>query len=198
MDPGRAPGPRRRATRTRPIGPSPADRRKTGSEHHLTRDGRGTPLKVITTAAHVDDVTRTLALVDGVPPVAGRTKRPRHRPDALPGDKGYGSGPNRREPRKRRIPPAVSREGTPGIKSPGTLRYTVEQTFTLLHPFERLALRRNAEPDSTTPSSPWPAASSAGEATSTRAGTRGGHGIYSGDAAASSRFLNSSRSAGVN
>ncbi|MFJ4633497.1 hypothetical protein [Streptomyces sp. NPDC088847] len=35
-------------------------------------DGRGTPLKVITTAANVNDVTQTLALVDGIPPVAGR------------------------------------------------------------------------------------------------------------------------------
>ncbi|MFF3207703.1 IS5 family transposase [Streptomyces sp. NPDC002962] len=39
-------------------GPSPVDRRKTGSKHHLICDGRGTPLKVITTAANVNDVTR--------------------------------------------------------------------------------------------------------------------------------------------
>ncbi|MFK0132408.1 transposase [Streptomyces rubiginosohelvolus] len=58
-------------------------------------DGRGTPLKVITTAANVNDVTQTLALVDGIPPVAGRPGRPRRRPDALLGDKGYDSNPNR-------------------------------------------------------------------------------------------------------
>ncbi|WP_408997261.1 transposase [Streptomyces europaeiscabiei] len=52
--------------------PSPIDRRKTGSKHHLICDGRGTPFKVITTAANVNDVTQTLALVDGIPPVAGR------------------------------------------------------------------------------------------------------------------------------
>ncbi|WP_435598240.1 IS5 family transposase [Streptomyces anulatus] len=56
-------------------GPSPVDRRKTGSKHHLICDGRGTPLKVITTAANVNDVTQTLALVDGIPPVAGRPRR---------------------------------------------------------------------------------------------------------------------------
>ncbi|MGP4048547.1 transposase [Streptomyces sp. 2A115] len=61
-------------------GPSPADRRKTGSKHHLICDGRGTPLKVITTAANVIDVTQTLALVDGIPPVARRPGRPRRRP----------------------------------------------------------------------------------------------------------------------
>ncbi|WP_316738468.1 transposase [Streptomyces mirabilis] len=42
--------------------PSPVDRRKTGSKHHLICDGRGTPFKVITTAANVNDVIQTLAL----------------------------------------------------------------------------------------------------------------------------------------
>lgn len=40
-------------------GPSPVDRRKTGSKHHLICDGRGTPLKVMPTAANVNDVTQT-------------------------------------------------------------------------------------------------------------------------------------------
>ncbi|MGW1545208.1 transposase [Streptomyces sp. NPDC002309] len=69
-------------------GPSPVDWRKTGSKHHLICDGRGTPLKVITTAANVNDVTQTLPLVDGIPPVAGRRGRSRKRPEALLGDKG--------------------------------------------------------------------------------------------------------------
>ncbi|WP_415925981.1 transposase [Streptomyces sp. AK02-04a] len=56
-------------------GPSPVGRRKTGSNHHLIGDGHGTPLKVITTAANVNDVTQTLALVDGIPPITGRPGR---------------------------------------------------------------------------------------------------------------------------
>ncbi|MGW7613785.1 transposase [Streptomyces sp. NPDC054766] len=68
-------------------GPSPVDRRTTGSRHHLICDGRGTPLKVITTATNVNDVTQTLALVDGIPPVTGPPGRPRRRPEALLGDK---------------------------------------------------------------------------------------------------------------
>ncbi|WP_326579452.1 IS5 family transposase [Streptomyces sp. NBC_00481] len=122
-------------------GPSPVDRRKTGSKHHLICDGRGTPLKVITTAANVNDVTQTLALVDGIPPVAGRPGRPRRRPEALLGDKGYDSNPNREELRKRRILPVISRKGAPNIKGMGKLRYVVEQTFALLHHFKRLAVR---------------------------------------------------------
>ncbi|MFH9656619.1 transposase [Streptomyces anulatus] len=74
-------------------GPSPVDRRKTGSKHHLICDGRGTPLKVITTAANVNDVTQTLALVAGIPLVAGRPGRPR-RP----------MGTTHRTPRRLRLP----------------------------------------------------------------------------------------------
>ncbi|MCZ2525917.1 IS5 family transposase [Streptomyces sp. HB2AG] len=125
----------------RHTGPSPVGRRKTGSKHHLICDGRGTPLKVVTTAANVNDVTQTLALADGVPPVAGRPGRPRRRPETLLGDKGYDSNPNRREPRKRRILPVISRKGSPNIKGLGKLRHVVEQTFALLHQFKRLAVR---------------------------------------------------------
>lgn len=130
---GRLPHPREKGGTD--TGPSPVDRRKTGSKHHLICDGRGTPLKVITTGANVNDVTQTqtLALVDGIPPVAGRPGRPRRRPDSLLGDKGYDSNPNRHELRKRRILPVISRKGTPNIKGLGKPRYVVEQTFALLH-----------------------------------------------------------------
>ncbi|MFJ9026786.1 IS5 family transposase [Streptomyces sp. NPDC102259] len=122
-------------------GPSPVDRRKAGSKHHLICDGRGTPLKVITTAVNVNDVTQTLALVDGVPPVAGRPGRPRRRPEALLGDNGYDSNGHRDELRRRRILPVISRKGSPNIKGLGKLRYVVEQTFALLLQFKRLAVR---------------------------------------------------------
>ncbi|GGR64785.1 transposase [Streptomyces roseolus] len=112
--------------------PTPVDRRKTGSKHHLICDGRGTPFKVITTAANVNDVTQTLALVDGIPPVAGRPGRPSRRPEALLGDKGHDSNPNRRELCKRRILPVISRKGAPNIQD---LR-AVPQTLDGLRPGE--------------------------------------------------------------
>ena len=80
-------------------------------------------------------------MVDGIPPVAGRPGHPRRRPDALLGDKGYDSNPNRQELRKRRILPIISRKGSPNIQDLGKLRYVVEQTFALLHQFKRLATR---------------------------------------------------------
>jgi transposase len=70
--------------------------------------------------------------------VAGR---PRRRPDALLGDKGYDSNPHLEEMRKRRILPVISRKGAPNTKGLGKLRYIVEQTFALLHQFKRLAVR---------------------------------------------------------
>lgn len=96
---------------------------------------------MLTTAANVNDITKTLALVDGIPPVAGRPGHPRRRPDALLGDKAYDSRPVRRELRQRRIVPVISRKGAPDIQGLGKLHYVVEQTFALLHQFKRLAVR---------------------------------------------------------
>ena len=136
---GRLPRPREKGGAD--TGPSPVDRRKTGSKHHLYCDGRGTPLKVITTAANINDITQTLALIDGIPPVAGRRGHPRKRPDALLGDKGYDSHANHRELRRRGILPIISHRGEPTIQGLGKLRYVIEQTFALLHQFKRLAVR---------------------------------------------------------
>ncbi|MFG2526281.1 transposase [Streptomyces sp. NPDC048527] len=65
----------------------------------------------------------------------------RHRPESVLGDKAYDSKAVRRELRRRRIMPVISRKGAPGIKGLGKLRYAVEQTFALLHPLKRLAVR---------------------------------------------------------
>ncbi|MFC9082926.1 hypothetical protein ACFTY7_39225 [Streptomyces sp. NPDC057062] len=55
------------------------------------------------------------------------------------GDKGYDS--SRSELRRRRILPAISREGAPNIKGLGKLGYVLEQAFSLLHHLKRLAVR---------------------------------------------------------
>ncbi|MER6730998.1 transposase [Streptomyces puniciscabiei] len=48
----------------RATGPSPVDRGKTVSKRHMICDGRGPPFKVTTTAADVNEVTQTLAVVE--------------------------------------------------------------------------------------------------------------------------------------
>ncbi|MGW5866525.1 transposase [Streptomyces sp. NPDC055239] len=88
-----------------------------------------------------NDITQTLALIEGIPPVAGRPGHPRRRPEAVLGDKVYDSRAVRHELRRRRIPPVSSRKGTPDATGLGRLRYVVEQSFALLHQFKRLAVR---------------------------------------------------------
>jgi transposase len=73
------------------VGPSPVDRGKPGSKHHIVCDGQGLPLKVITTGGNVPDIAMAEALIGAIPPVAGRIGRPRSKPDAVLADKGYDS-----------------------------------------------------------------------------------------------------------
>ncbi|MFC7264679.1 transposase [Streptomyces lutosisoli] len=107
----------------------------------LAHTRRGTPLHAITTAASVNDITQTLNLVDGIPPVTGRPGRPRRRPECLLGDMAYDSKAVRGELRRRRIMPVISRKGAPNIKGLSKLRYVVEQAFAVLQQFKRLAVR---------------------------------------------------------
>ncbi|GAA3134708.1 hypothetical protein GCM10017687_58730 [Streptomyces echinatus] len=70
-------------------GPSPVDRGRAGSKHHLITDGHGTPLAVLLTGGNRNDVTQLLPLLDAIPLVRGRIGRPRRRPDSLFADRGY-------------------------------------------------------------------------------------------------------------
>ncbi|WP_158708922.1 transposase, partial [Streptomyces sp. NRRL S-920] len=69
-------------------GPSPVDRARPGSKHHLIVDGQGIPLAVSLTGGNRNDVTQLEPLLDKIPPVAGQVGRPRRRPDALLTDRG--------------------------------------------------------------------------------------------------------------
>ncbi|WP_405655129.1 hypothetical protein [Streptomyces sp. NBC_00019] len=59
----------------------------------------------------------------GLIPVAGRPGRPRRRPEALLGEKGYDCTPNREQLRKCRILSGISRKGAPNIQGLGKLRW---------------------------------------------------------------------------
>jgi transposase len=76
-------------------GPSPVDRGKPGTKHHLITDAGGIPLASRVTAANVNDVTQLAPLFNKIPPVAGRVGRPRRKPDAAHGDLAYDSEPHR-------------------------------------------------------------------------------------------------------
>ncbi|MBG0566624.1 IS5 family transposase [Actinoplanes aureus] len=121
--------------------PSPVNRGKPGSKHHLICDGNGTPVYVLTSGANVPDIKRALDLLDCYPPIAGRPGRPRRRFAALLADKAYSSAAFRQACHERGTEPIIPKPKTHGVKGLGKLRYVVEQTFALLHQFRRLAVR---------------------------------------------------------
>lgn len=128
-------------------GPNPTDRRKAGSKHHLITDAQGVPLAAILSSANAHDVTQLVPLVDAIPPIAGKVGRPRRRPDAVQGDRGYDSEPHREELRARRIQPILARRNTPHGSGLGVHRWVVERTLSWLHQFRRLRVRFERRPD---------------------------------------------------
>lgn len=128
-------------------GPSPVDRGRLGSKHHLIVDQNGIPLACTLTGGNHNDVTQLLPLIDRIPPVRGVVGRPRRRPDQLVGDRGYDSDSYRKELRRRGIKPLIARRQTKHGSGLGRYRWVVERTFAWLHQFRRLLVRyeRRAE-----------------------------------------------------
>ena len=120
-------------------GPSPVDRGKTGSKHHLICDGGGIPLAVTLTGGNRNDITQLIPLVDAIPAIRGRRGRPRRKPNVIVADGGYDHDKYRILLRQRGIRPLISRRGTRDNNQP--VRWVVEQTLALLHQFRRLAER---------------------------------------------------------
>jgi transposase len=122
-------------------GPSPVDRRKAGSKHHILTDGNGTPLAGRVTKANRNDVTQLEALVDAVPRVRGKVGRPRQRPEELYGDRAYDSKAKREALRARGIRPKIARRNTAHGSGLGRRRWVVERSLAWLHQFRRLRTR---------------------------------------------------------
>ncbi|MFF9642077.1 IS5 family transposase [Kitasatospora aureofaciens] len=122
-------------------GPSPVDRARPGSKHHLITEGHGIPLAVLLTGGNRNDVTQLMPLVQAVPPVRGRRGRPRRRPDKLYADRGYDHDKYRKQVRAVGITPVIARRGTEHGSGLGVHRGVVEQSFALLHRFRRLRIR---------------------------------------------------------
>ncbi|MCX5009222.1 IS5 family transposase [Streptomyces sp. NBC_00638] len=133
--------PRPGAKRGQHTGPSPVDRGRAGSKHHLITDGHGTPLAVLLTGGNRNDVTQLIPLLDAIPPVRGRVGHPRRKPDSLFADRGYDHDIYRDQVRDRGIVPAIARRGTRHGTGLGTYRWVVERTFAWLHGFRRLRIR---------------------------------------------------------
>lgn len=128
-------------------GPSPVDRARPGSKHHLITDSAGVPLAISLTGGNRNDVTQLLPLIDGVGPVKGKVGRPRRRADRLLADRGYDHDKYRRELRRRGVAPVIARRSTEHGSGLGKERWVVERTFAWLHNLRRLRTRyeRRAE-----------------------------------------------------
>ncbi|WTD39548.1 IS5 family transposase (plasmid) [Streptomyces sp. NBC_01643] len=122
-------------------GPSPVDRARPGSKHHLIVDRHGTPLVVSLTSGNRHDVTQLMPLLEAIPRIRGARGRPRHRPRRLFADRGYDYDKYRRLLRARGITPKIARKGTAHGSGLGKTRWVVERTFARLHQFKRLRIR---------------------------------------------------------
>jgi transposase len=122
-------------------GANPVDRGRAGSKHHLLTDGGGIPLAVRLTGANRNDVTQLLPLVKAIPTVRGKRGRPRRRPAALLGDRGYDSDPHRQALRCLGIRPVIARRTTAHGSGLGRRRYVVERSIAWLHGYRRLRIR---------------------------------------------------------
>ena len=128
-------------------GPSPVDRSRSGSKHHLIACGRGSPLAVSLTGGNHNDITQMLPLVDAIPPVRGKRGRPRRRPRELYGDRAYHSREGRRELRCRGIQAKIARRKSRQGSGLGSKRWVVERTIAWLHQYRRLRVRYERRDD---------------------------------------------------
>jgi transposase len=123
------------------VGPNPTDRGKPGTKRHLLTDRRGIPLAFVLTGANVHDSVPFEALLDAVPPVAGKRGRPRRRPDKLHADKAYDHRRCRRACLRRQIKPRIARRGVDTSQKLGRHRWVIERTFAWLNTVRRLTIR---------------------------------------------------------
>ena len=128
-------------------GPSPVDRGRPGSKHHLLVDATGIPLAFSVTGGNRNDITQLIPLLDAVPAVRGRTGRPRRRPDSVIADRGYDHDKYRRLVWQRGVKPVIARRQTEHGSGLGRYRWVVERTFAWLHNFKRLLVRYERRAD---------------------------------------------------
>ena len=148
MDAGRGRfQPRAGEKRGSATGPSPVDRGRLGSKHHLIVDQTGIPLAFALTGGNRHDITQLIPLIDRIPAVRGIIGRPRRRPGQLIGDRGYDSQSHRRQLRQRGITPKIARRETAHGSGLGRYRWVVERTFAWLHQFRRLLVRYDRRAD---------------------------------------------------
>ncbi len=128
-------------------GPSPVDRSKPGSKHHVITDANGIPLASSVTAANVNDITEMAPLFNRIPAVAGKVGHPRRKPDALQGDLAYDSEPHRQGLRDLGVEPILPEKQIDDQEGLGETRWPVERTLSWIHQNRRLRVRYERRPE---------------------------------------------------
>jgi transposase len=128
-------------------GPSPTDRAKPGTKHHVLTDAAGVPLAATVTSANRNDISELAPLVNKLPAVAGKVGHPRTRPDALQGDLAYDSEPHRQGLREMGIEPVLPEKGIDDDTGLGETRWPVERTLSWVHQNRRLRIRYERRPE---------------------------------------------------
>lgn len=129
------------------VGPSPVDRGRPGSKHHVITDACGTPLRVSLTGGNRHDVTQLVPLVEAIPSVRGQPGRPRRRPGAVYADRAYDHDKHRAVLRMHRITPVIARRGHAHGSGIGTLRWVAEAAIAWLHGPRKLRMRWETRDD---------------------------------------------------
>ena len=128
-------------------GPSPVDRAKPGSKHHVITDASGIPMASSVTAANAHDVTEMAPLYNELPAVAGKVGRPRAKFAALQGDRAYDSEPHRQGLRDLGVEPILAERGIDDDSGLGEGRWPVERTLAWFHQNRRLRIRYERRAD---------------------------------------------------
>lgn len=107
----------------------------------MLTDADGVPLVVQVTPANVPDQKQLPALLDAMPAVQGSLGRPKRKPDALFGDRAYGTKAMIANVTARRIESCLAPRGDPTHGSGlGIFRYVVERTLACFSHYRRLRL----------------------------------------------------------
>ncbi|MEV4731849.1 IS5 family transposase [Saccharopolyspora sp. NPDC049426] len=129
------------------VGPSPVDRGRPGSKHHVLTDACGTPLRVALTGSNRNDVTQLVLLVEAIPPARGRPGPPRRKPRRIYADRAYDHDIYRNKLRARNRAPCIARRGDDHGSGLDRLRWVVEAAIAWLHGPRWLRIRWEARDD---------------------------------------------------
>lgn len=122
-------------------GPSPVDRRKTGTKHTLLVDRHGVPAAIRTAAANASDHTQIIPLVLDFPHVSGKPGRPKELPDEVVADRGYDSDATRALLSWLGVTPKIAKRNTPHGSGLGKVRWVVERTISWIKGLRRMRVR---------------------------------------------------------